>query len=357
MLQKNLDIIDLLIDAVSEGVIVVDELKRIISTNALAKIMFMQNKDDDDDDNQHFSILIPKKDPTSHEDNGLIDLVRDFFDTYKNGNIFPKVVDQTKKIWESLDQLKIISPNLVVEKPKQGKAESKIKTAFLSLVSHEFKTHLSGILTSAMLLSKYKLDQQQENRDKHIKIITGKVHFLNNLLTDFLSVEKLETGKVTYRFRSFKLNKVVDSVVYHANMLLKDGQKIDCPENIDNISMFQDEKIVELTLSNLVHNAIKYSQEDSIINIEVTQKSNITIFKISDKGIGIPINDQKNIFNRYFRAENALHIQGTGIGLNIVKNHLENLGGSISFKSKENIGTTFTVTIPNKTNNETHTIN
>ena len=112
--------------------------------------------------------------------------------------------------------------------------------------------------------------------------------------------------------------------------------------------LFQDEKIVELTLSNLVHNALKYSPENSTIDIDVIQDYENTTFIIRDEGIGIPEKDQKNIFNRYFRAENALLTQGTGIGLNIVKTHLENLGGNIKFVSQENVGTKFNVTIPNK---------
>ena len=131
-------------------------------------------------------------------------------------------------------------------------------------------------------------------------------------------------------------------------MLLKEGQKINYPENIDEMSLFQDEKIVELALSNLVDNAIKYSSENTIVDIKVKQDETSTTFIISDNGIGIPLNDQKSIFNRYFRAENALLTQGTGIGLNIVKSHLENLGGSIHFVSEENIGSTFTIILPNK---------
>ena len=191
------------------------------------------------------------------------------------------------------------------------------------------------------------MSEQQEKRDKHIKTISDKVHYLNNILNDFLSIEKLETGNVTYNFRTFKLSKVVNEVVYNANMLLKEGQKINYPEQIDEISLLQDEKIVELTLSNLVHNAIKYSSENTVVDIKIIQDDQQTTIMVIDDGIGIPKADQKNIFNRYFRAENALLTQGTGIGLNIVQTHIENLGGTIRFTSEENKGTTFTITIPN----------
>lgn len=223
-----------------------------------------------------------------------------------------------------------------------------LKTKFLSLVSHEFKTPLSGILTSTMLLSKYTQTEQQDKRDKHITTITEKVHYLNAILNDFLSLEKLETGKIIYRPTNFKLSKVIDEVIYNANMLLKDGQQINYPENIDDYAMYHDEKIIELALSNLVHNAIKYSPENTTIDIKVSQDKEKTVFKIKDNGIGIPKKDQKNIFNRYFRAENALLTQGTGIGLNIVKNHIENLDGSIYFESKTSKGSVFTIELPNK---------
>ena len=233
---------------------------------------------------------------------------------------------------------------------KKEKELNELKTKFLSLVSHEFKTPLSGILTSTMLLGKYTLETQQSKRDKHINTITSKVHYLNNILNDFLSIEKLELGKINYNFSTFKLSKVINEVVYNANMLLKEGQKIIYPENIDDISLTQDEKIIELALSNLVNNAIKYSSENSEIKITVITDGILTKFSISDTGIGIPKGDQKNIFNRYFRAENALLAKGTGIGLNIVKNHLENLNGAIVFESEENKGSKFTIIIPNKGN-------
>lgn len=225
---------------------------------------------------------------------------------------------------------------------------NELKTKFLSMVSHEFKTPLSGILTSTILLNKYKLTEQQEKREKHINTITDKVQYLNTILNDFLSVEKLEKGKINYNFTTFKLSKVLDEVIYNANMLLKDGQKINYPQNIDDISLYQDEKILELSISNLIYNAIKYSSENTIIDIKISQNETTTIFKVMDNGIGIPEKDQKNIFNRYFRAENALLMQGTGIGLNIVKDHLESLNGNIAFESVEHKGSTFTIKLPNK---------
>ncbi|WP_158849158.1 PAS domain-containing sensor histidine kinase [Algibacter sp. L1A34] len=244
--------------------------------------------------------------------------------------------------------------NKVEERTKQlemalvkEKDINELKTNFLSLVSHEFKTPLSGILSSSELLSRYQLTEHQEKRNEYIKNITDKVYYLNNILNDFLSVDKLERGKVNYRFNHFKLSKVINEVVYNANMLLKDGQNIKYPENIDDLSIYQDEKIIQLIFTNLLHNAIKYSPEGSIIDMHIEQDDKFITATITDQGMGIPEKDQKNIFERYFRAQNAINIQGTGIGLNIVKNHINNIGGTIFFKSEENKGSTFTITFPN----------
>ncbi|SFZ92293.1 hypothetical protein SAMN05428642_102639 [Flaviramulus basaltis] len=411
MFQQDQEIFNILLDAVSEGVLVVDTNQNIMETNsALETIFGYKNKELI---GQPLQVLIPHR---YHENHGShfagfmknrerrqMGKGRDLYGVRKDGTNFSieiglnpfevyghtyvmalvidiserkkqeiqiyelnarleeKVANRTKVLNNTLSELKVANKHLKTENVKRIEAEeetkkalkkeielNELKTKFLSLVSHEFKTPLTGILTSAMLLGKYQLTEQQEKRDKHLKTITDKVQYLNNILNDFLSVEKLETGKVNYNFSEFKLSKIVNEVVYNCNMLLKEGQQIKYPENVDDISLFQDEKIIELALSNLVHNAIKYSPENTIIHLKVNQSGGITTLIVKDEGMGIPEKDQKNIFNRYFRAGNALLTQGTGIGLNIVKSHLENLQGSIEFESKEGKGTEVTIKVPNK---------
>jgi PAS domain S-box-containing protein len=410
MLNKEQDIFNVLFEAVSEGVVVVNDQQNIVSVNTSVEKMFGYNHGELL--NQSLNVLIPKNYHAGHgahfkgfmknKEKRQMGNGRDLYGAKKNGDIFPleaglnpfkvygetfvmaliidisvrkqqeeviyklneelekKVNERTKELSKTVNELKVVNIELDAENHKRIEAENKIKdalkkekelnelkTKFLSLVSHEFKTPLSGILTSTMLLGKYKLTEQQEKRNKHLETITNKVHYLNNILNDFLSVEKLETGKINYNLHTFRLSKIVDEVIYNANMLLKGGQRIKYPEDIDEISLTQDEKTIELALSNLVNNAIKYSPENTEIDINIKQNNTHTIFKIKDNGIGIPKADQKNIFNRYFRAENALLTQGTGIGLNIIKSHLKNLGGTITFESEENIGSTFTMKIIN----------
>ncbi len=248
----------------------------------------------------------------------------------------------TKKLEKTVEsRTKQLTEALAVEKEL-----NELKTRFLSLVSHEFKTPLSSILTSITLLGKYTQTEQQTKRDKHVTTIRNKVKYLDTILNDFLSVERLDSGKVNYNLEMFPLSKVINEVVYDANMLLKTGQKIRYPEDIDDIVIEFDEKTLELALSNLIHNAIKYSPEDSTIDLVVSKKTDTIVLEVIDQGIGIPATEQKHIFDRYFRAENALLTQGTGIGLNIAKQHLENLGATLEFSSKQNVGSTFVVRLP-----------
>ncbi|MBL4724853.1 MAG: PAS domain S-box protein [Lutibacter sp.] len=402
MFHENEFVFNVLFEAVSEGVIVVDENQTIVASNSAAERMFGYVKDQLS--NQHLNILIPHNYHGAHGGHfnsfykqssaRQMGQNKTLYGAHKKGIKFPVevglnpftisdkkyvmsiVIDITErkssenkiielnakledKISERTTELNNTVLNLKKEINKRIKAESnlrkalkkeielnELKTKFLSLVSHEFKTPLSGILNAAILVGKYKNTEMQEKREKHLLTIKNKVQYLNGILNDFLSVERLESGKVKYKLNNFKLSKVVNEVIYNANMMLKSGQRINYPLDIDDINIYQDEKILELVLSNLINNAVKYSSENSIIDFKINRNSTEFTFEIEDQGIGIPFEDQKHIFERYFRAENALTNQGTGIGLNIVKGHLESLGGSISFKSVKDEGTTFIVKLP-----------
>ncbi len=409
MFENNENLFNVLFEAASEGIIVVDQSQIIVASNRAAANMF--GYEEGELTGKPLNILIPSKYKTKHPQHfkGFIEHSekrqmghgRDLYGIKKNGEQFPveaglnpfemdgktyvmsliidisirketqrqitelnnelegKIQIRTKELEESILKLQKVNVSLEQEVKRRKEAENRIKNAlqkekelnelktkFLSLVSHEFKTPLSGILTSVVLAGKYKLEEQQDKREKHFNTIKNKVHYLDNILNDFLSIERLESGKVNYKFTTFSLSKLVNEVVYNANVTLKSGQEIEYPQNIENISLHQDEKILELVLSNLLSNAIKYSPENTLINFQIDFEDDKIIFTVTDQGMGIPDKDQKHIFERYFRAENALLNQGTGIGLNIAKVHLENLGGSIRFTSKEKIGTKFIVELP-----------
>lgn len=372
--QKNSNIFNLLSEGVSEGIIVVNINHEIVATNSSTDEMFGYEKDELL--GKPLEIIIPKRYHKKHQthvshfiekgEKRKMGLGRDLNGLRKNGTEFPVeaglnpfelygstyVMALVMNITERRNYTQTLEKT-VQERTKQltdalakEKELNELKTRFLSLVSHEFKTPLSSILTSTTLISKYTGADQQDNRDKHINTIKTKVHQLDTILNDFLSVERLESGKLNYTVAEFPLSRLVNEVVYDANMMLKAGQNIEYPDNVDEVQITFDEKILGLALSNLLQNAIKYSPEDSTVRILFTTEKDTYNIKVLDEGIGIPAHQQKYIFDRYFRAENALLNKGTGIGLNISKQHLDNLGATLTFESFENRGSTFTISIP-----------
>ena len=233
---------------------------------------------------------------------------------------------------------------------EREKELSEMKSRFVSMASHEFRTPLSAILSSVSLVDHYKALEHEEKRAKHIERIKSSVRNLTGILDGFLSLEKLEQGKVEVKTETFDLNEFIEDVIDEMEGILKKKQ-----QNIDHVyngqvEMHQDKKILRNILLNLLSNAAKYSPENKELFLTVVVKDKLVSISIKDEGIGIPLDAQKDLFNKFFRANNAVNIQGTGLGLNIVKKYVELLDGEIAFTSKENEGSTFTVTIPQQKN-------
>jgi len=229
---------------------------------------------------------------------------------------------------------------------EKEKELNEMKSRFVSIASHEFRTPLSAILSSTSLVEHYTKQEQEEKRRKHIDRIKSSVRNLTSILDDFLSLEKLEQGKVEAHSIQFNLKEFIeDAIEEMEGMLKRKHQKVnfsyDGPEEI-----YQDKKILRNVLLNLLSNAVKYSPEAKEIHVSAQIKGDKVFLAVKDEGIGIPLEAQKNLFDKFFRAKNATNIQGTGLGLNIVKRYVELLDGDISFTSKENAGTTFTVEFP-----------
>ena len=236
-----------------------------------------------------------------------------------------------------------LSEKELTEALETEKELNELKSRFVSMASHEFRTPLTTILSSAALIGKYPKEEQQPNREKHVGRIRSAVVNLTGILNDFLSLSKLEEGKIDVQYNEVDIAELCKLVSDEVKGLLKPNQKIDIDAStIGNI--VTDEHILKNILFNLISNAIKYSEDNincSIITIEKGIK-----ITIEDKGIGIPIEDQKYLFTRFFRAGNVTNVQGTGLGLNIVRRYVDLLDGEITFESIQEVGTTFIVTLP-----------
>ncbi|MEM6802649.1 MAG: PAS domain-containing sensor histidine kinase [Bacteroidota bacterium] len=241
-----------------------------------------------------------------------------------------EVKSRTKTLAQSLD--KLIQLN-------------KLKSRFVSLASHEFRTPLSTILTSVSLIGKYNREDQLEKRNKHIDRIKSSVKMMTHLLEDFLSLDKLNQGKLKSEPVAFDLLDIFHEVRDELENVLKSGQEI-VIELTQKSTVCMDKRLVKNILMNLGSNAIKYSPEHAPITLEARVEENEVHLKVKDQGIGIPQKDQAKLFQMFHRASNVTHIKGTGLGLNIVKKYVDLLEGEIILKSLEGEGSTFHLRLP-----------
>jgi len=228
---------------------------------------------------------------------------------------------------------------------EREKELNELKSRFVSIASHEFRTPLSTILSSTSLIEHYIKEEHAENRKKHIARIKSSTKNLTDILNDFLSLDKLEQGKVEIIKEPLNLDDLSSEIVDELNTSLKPGQAINLIYS-GSKTIMQDKKILRNVLLNLLSNAIKYSGEHKSIYLFIETDNKFVTIKVKDEGIGIPEADQKNLFTKFYRAKNTTNIQGTGLGLNIVKRYVELLNGEITFVSRQNEGTTFTVWFP-----------
>ncbi|HEX9649051.1 MAG TPA: PAS domain-containing sensor histidine kinase [Cyclobacteriaceae bacterium] len=282
-----------------------------------------------------------------------------------------RVQNRTEQLAESVQNLEKINNELEREIKERKRAEkealvalekekelNEMKSRFVSLASHEFRTPLSTILSSASLIGKYDKEEMNEKRIKHINRIKDNVSEMTGILNDFLSLDKLEAGQVESRHEKIELISFIKEIIAELKTITRRGQIITNSFNVRTYELFIDKSFLKNILNNLISNAIKYSPEGDPIEVSVvTSKSSVTI-EVKDYGIGIPEEDQIHLFKRFFRAHNSIHIQGTGLGLNLVKRYIDLLGGSISFKSEVGKGSTFMIKLLNNlTDDENNTTN
>lgn len=251
-------------------------------------------------------------------------------------------VDENHRVAEALRK----SQQEVQEALDKEKQLNELKSRFVSMASHEFRTPLSTIMSSVTLIGRYEDAIYTEKRKKHIDRIKASVRNLTAILNDFLSLGKLEEGRIHNEPQAFRIKDFVEEVAEEMQSVARKGQKIVYLHKIFREEVYLDKKLLKTILQNLLSNAIKYSPEQSHITISTLCDPESCILEVTDEGMGIPEEEQKHLFERFFRAYNATNIQGTGLGLNIVREYVELMNGEITFTSRLNEGTTFRVKIP-----------
>jgi PAS domain S-box-containing protein len=256
-----------------------------------------------------------------YDDNGK---VKGFTKVTRDFSLHKKAEDESRKALEKQKEL------------------NEIKSNFVSMASHEFRTPLSTILSSVSLMEFYTTTETQDKRDKHIYRIKMAINEMVATLEEFLSLEKIEEGKAQVKNALFNIRQLAENIRLKFNADLKTGQVIEYRHE-GSEDIYLDENYLNHILTNLLSNAIKYSPENTLISFNTCVENSKITLTVKDEGIGISDEDQKHLFERFFRASNTGSIKGTGLGLHIVKRYVELLGGTINVKSVINEGTEFTV--------------
>jgi PAS domain S-box-containing protein len=392
--MENNDLLKAVIENVVDGIIIIDDHGRILTANPSACILFGYGEDELNGEN--IGILMTEHDRPQHQSHideykktgqaRIIGKGREVKALKKDGLVFParlavsevKYLDKIlfagvvhdlnlEKKAEEEQQVYTAKLEAIVEERtgflknivktlEQAKDEvynsllkekevNQLKTQFVSVASHEFRTPLSSIQLSASLIEQY---YDKLNRDKvlyHLNKIKSSVNYITAILNDFLSVERIESGKLKTDLKEIDLKVLMDEIVMQMSLQAKPGQKIDYIKNGVADTILVDENLLRHCVFNLVSNAIKYSGEDGVVELKTSKNEKQCIISVKDNGIGIPAEDQAHLFEPFFRAGNIGTIQGTGLGLNIVKRYVELMHGEISFKSNDK-GTTFEIALP-----------
>jgi PAS domain S-box-containing protein len=260
-----------------------------------------------------------------------------------NNELEGKVALRTKQLQDTLQQLEASRDELTMALSKE-KELSDLKSRFVSMASHEFRTPLSTILSSASLVAKYVETAEQENRNKHINRIKSSVNNLTNLLNEFLSIGKIEDGKVIAHNLNFNIKELITSLCSEMEGIVKSKQQFRYLHTGDEI-IFSDPALLRNVITNLLSNAIKFSPEGTVIEVNSKVLKDSIILTVKDNGMGISAEDQGHLFERFFRGTNVTNIQGTGLGLHIVGKYIELLDGEIEFNSELENGTEFIITL------------
>ncbi|MES3017179.1 MAG: PAS domain-containing sensor histidine kinase [Bacteroidota bacterium] len=385
-------LLNAIINTAIDGIITIDYRGIIESMNPAALNLF--GYEEAEVHGKNISVLMPEPDKSAHDgylhrhqttgERRIIGIGREVRGLKKDGSTFPfrlavsEVEYENRKIYtgfihdlskekdaekslkeytevleERIKERTAILQTLVneLEKAKEDvsvslekeKELNQLKTRFVSMASHEFRTPLSSVQLSASLIEKYTEKADTTNIIKHTGKIKNSVGQLTGILNDFLSLEKLEAGKTEAEFQEFDLVKFSEDIIEEMQMISKQKQIIVYQHTGQSSRVILDPALLKNSVINLISNAIKYSGENTFIEFNTELNNSGFTITVKDDGIGIPPEEQKNLFEPFFRAHNTGNIPGTGLGLNIVKRYVELMGGKVLCKSELDKGTTITL--------------
>jgi len=386
-------LLEAMIETAIDGIITIDSHGIIESMNPAALVLFEYELDEVI--GRNISMLMPEPDKSRHDryigdykETGhkkIIGIGREVKGLKKDGSTFPfrlavsEVFYKNKSVFtgfihdltkEKQAEDKLLSHTLeleeivrkrtkdlikLVSELEQAKAEvsnslekerelNQLKSRFVSMASHEFRTPLSSVQLSASLIDKYIEKPDFSSVVKHTHRIKNAVQLLNGILNDFLSLEKLEAGVVVVNKEPINVVHLGEEISEEMQMICKKNQHIVYQHTGAEAEFYFDSHLLKSSIINLISNAIKYSGEDTFIEFTTEINDTECMVCVKDNGIGIPEEDQKNLFEPFFRAHNTGNIPGTGLGLNIVRRYVALMGGEMEYHSAVNQGAIFKMT-------------
>jgi two-component system sensor kinase FixL len=393
--MENAALLTAIIKNAIDGIITIDDMGKVESINPAACNLFQYTQDEVVGNN--ISMLMPPPDREQHDgylsryqrtgDPHIIGTGREVTGLRKDGSRFPfrlgvsevqfsgrivytgfihdlshqreaeerlmeyaahledEVTERTQSLKATVEALQTAKEEVSLSLEKE-KELGLLKSRFVSIASHEFRTPLTSVQLSVSLIEKYAEVFNSPNIVKHVGKIKSAVGNLTAILNDFLSLEKLESGKQEPIYHEFDMVKFAEAITEEMQVLAKQNQNIIYQHTGTRNTVRLDQNLLKNCIVNLINNAIKYSGENTFIdfNTEINEKN--CLISVNDNGIGIPEADQKHLFEAFFRAHNTGTIPGTGLGLNIVARYTQLMNGTIDFKSSVNQGTLFTITFP-----------
>jgi signal transduction histidine kinase len=262
-----------------------------------------------------------------------------------NEDLERRVEERTVELRQANDQLRGLETQLR-EALAQEKELSELKSRIITTVSHEYRTPLTTIFSSAEMLQVYRHKWDDNKQLKHFQRIQSSVKHLVALVNDVLFLNQAEFEKLEFHPTLINLVPFVHEVVDELQSTVDDKHCLRFADQDDCKPVFLDEKLLRQILTNLLSNAIKYSPKGGNVQIRLSCEYNRVIFQVKDEGIGIPSEEQDQLFKSFSRASNVGTIAGTGLGLSIVKKCVDLHGGQLAVESEVGVGTTFTVSLP-----------
>ncbi|MFW0718637.1 PAS domain S-box protein [Pedobacter sp. N23S346] len=397
--MENTVLLKAIIDNAIDGLITIDNMGIVESINPSACRLFDYSAEEVI--GRNISILMPQPDRSSHDhylyeykktgNANIIGIGRELIGMKKNGSYFPfrlgvsevkysgrmiyagfihdltrekeaegklqnyaaqlevQVEERTHSLRMSVNELQKTQDELNHSLDKE-KELGQLKSRFVSIASHEFRTPLSMVQLSASLIDRYSENNERQHIGKHVGKIKDAVLNITAILNDFLSLEKLDSGMVKPSLSHFNLSEMAEEITNEMKVVLRGKQKIIFKHRGASHKIKLDQNLLKNCIIILIDNAIKYSGDESQIQFYTKINDHNCTIRICDDGIGIPESDHKHLFEAFFRAHNTGNISGNGLGLSILSRYTGLMNGHISFKSRLNRGTIFTLTFPQKDN-------